>query len=362
MIVLDDTDGVDLIARHGSAAMPSADPIRPCLAVALHVGFDKRAKGRDLQQPPSRRRRHSFGGPFGITPASRVCGDADVPRQRPHGLLALALASGARRSPSAAASRRRACSPTHVASASRSSPTSQDDRLPPRPATVGDDRDHGLRLGFGTEASPPDRQRFTDRFGCPLIQSYGFSEGHCQIARTPDTPPAALGVPADPSLDVAVVDPATGKECQRARFDDSGRLLNAGDATGEIVSRNGLPSFEGYYNNPEAVAERLRDGWYWTGDLAFRDEAGFFYFAGRSADRIRVDSENFAAAPIENILARYPAFSMVAVYPVPDPQTGDQVMAAVELHPDMKFDPVAFGDWLVAQPTSARSGHHDSCA
>ncbi len=210
-------------------------------------------------------------------------------------------------SPSAAGSRRRASSPTHVASASRSSRTSVRTiaYILAQPPTEHD-RDHVLRLGFGTEASPPDRQRFIDRFGCQLIESYGFSEGTLSISRTPDTPPSALGIPADPSLDVAVVDPATGEECEPARFDESGRLLNAGDATGEIVSRNGLPSFEGYYNNPEAVAERLRDGWYWTGDLAFRDEAGFFYFAGRSADRIRVDSENFAAAPIENILARYP--------------------------------------------------------
>src|SRR5207302_6641198 len=66
----------------------------------------------------------------------------------------------------------------------------------------------------------------------------------------------------------------------------------------------GAAGFEGYYNNPEADAERVRNGWYWTGDLGYRDEDGFFYFAGRSSDWLRVDSENFAAAPVERILFR----------------------------------------------------------
>ena len=90
-------------------------------------------------------------------------------------------------------------------------------------------------------------------------------------------------------------------------------------------------NFEGYYNNPEADAERTRNGWYWSGDLAYRDEDGIFYFAGRTGDWLRVDSENFAAAPVERILARFPGVSGVAVYPVPDTRTGDQVMAALEL-------------------------------
>ena len=56
-----------------------------------------------------------------------------------------------------------------------------------------------------------------------------------------------------------------------------------------------------------------------------------FWFAGRNADWIRVDGENFAAAPIERILARFPGADGVAVYAVPDSRTGDQVMAAIEM-------------------------------
>ena len=218
-----------------------------------------------------------------------------------------------------------------------------------QPPTVYDS-DHHLRLGFGTEASAQDRERFMDRFGCPLIEGYGSSESVVVIVRTPDTPANALGIPRlDGGADIAVVDPATMQPCQRARFDEHGQLLNGDAAIGEIVNRSGGGIFEGYYNNTEATTDRLRNGWYWTGDLAFVDVDGFYYFAGRSTDWLRVDSENFAAAPVENILNRLADAVMVAVYAVADPRTGDQVMAAIELRPGGTFDPDAFATFLADQ-------------
>jgi fatty-acyl-CoA synthase len=214
-----------------------------------------------------------------------------------------------------------------------------------------EDSDNRLRLGFGTEASALDRQRFEARFGCRLIENYGSSEGVIAIVRMPGCPEQALGK-ARPGegADVAVMDPGTGEECAAAEFDGHGRLVNGDEAIGELVRRDRGARFEGYYNNEEATAERVRDGWYWSGDLAYRDADGWFYFAGRSADRLRVDSENFAAAPIEGILSRLPGVVMVAVYPVPDARTGDQVMAALELGPGVEFDPEAFASFLAAQP------------
>jgi steroid-22-oyl-CoA synthetase len=216
---------------------------------------------------------------------------------------------------------------------------------------TAEDADNRLRLGFGTEASALDRERFESRFACTLIENYGASEGVIAIVRMPGCPEQALGKarPGD-NADVAVMDPAMGEECAAAVFDEHGRLVNGDEAIGELVRRDSGARFEGYYNNPEATAERVRDGWYWSGDLAYRDADGWFYFAGRSADRLRVDSENFAAAPIENILSRLPGVVMAAVYPVPDTRTGDQVMAALELAPGVEFDPEAFASFLVAQP------------
>jgi fatty-acyl-CoA synthase len=167
----------------------------------------------------------------------------------------------------------------------------------------------------------------------------------------PGCPEQALGKPRPgEGADVVVMDPDTGKECAAAVFDEHGRLVNGDEAIGELVRRDTGARFEGYYNNEEATAERVRDGWYWSGDLAYRDADGWFYFAGRSADRLRVDSENFAAAPIEGILSRLPGVVMVAVYPVPDVRTGDQVMAALELGPGVEFDAEAFAEFLATQP------------
>ncbi|GAA4259819.1 AMP-binding protein [Dietzia aurantiaca] len=205
-----------------------------------------------------------------------------------------------------------------------------------------------LRLVFGTEASPHDRDEFERRFGPRPIESYGSSEGAVVISLTPDSPRNALGVPPE-FMDVCVLDSA-GNECPRAEFDAGGRLLNPDVAIGEIVNRTGTAMFEGYYRNPEATAERVDGATYRSGDLGYRDQAGFFYFAGRGGDWLRVDSENFAAAPVERILARFPGIVLVAVYPVPDPRTGDQVMATVEMAPGTTFDPEAFGRFLAEQP------------
>lgn len=216
-------------------------------------------------------------------------------------------------------------------------------------APAADDADNTLQFGFGTDASPHDIAAFRKRFGCPVVEGYGSSEGAIAMSPVPGMPAGALGVPL-PGQDVMVVNSETAQECARARLDDQGRLANASSAIGEIVSRGGAERFEGYYANPEAEAERARDGWYWSGDLGYRDEAGYFYFAGRSADWLRVDGENFAAAPVERILERYAGVRVAAVFAVPDPRTGDQVMAALEVEEPDVFDPAGFAAFLAAQP------------
>ena len=210
-----------------------------------------------------------------------------------------------------------------------------------------DDADNPLQLGFGTEASERDIAEFRRRFKCMIVEGYGMSEGGTNINLVPGTPRGSLGLAGNDTT--VVLDPTTGQECARARFDDGGRLLNPEEAIGEIVNTAGAVGFEGYYANPEADAERVRDGAYWTGDLGYRDEAGFFYFAGRSTDWLRVDGENFAAAPVERILFRHPDVVMAAVYATPDPRGGDQVMAALELRPGASFDGDAFAAFLADQ-------------
>ena len=210
-----------------------------------------------------------------------------------------------------------------------------------------DDADNPLIRAFGNEGSADDVARFAERFAVTVTDAYGSTEGGATVARTPDTPTGALGRAPEGTV---VLDAATGEECPPARFDGQGRLLNAEEAIGELVSKTGGTGFEGYWRNDDAERARLREGWYWTGDLAYRDEAGFFYFAGRDHDWLRVDGENFASAPIERILQRHPDVVLAAVYAVPDPVVGDQVMAALQLRPGLDtLDPTELARFLEAQ-------------
>jgi fatty-acyl-CoA synthase len=210
-----------------------------------------------------------------------------------------------------------------------------------------DDAQNPLIRGFGTEASPDDQNEFRRRFDAELFEGYGSSEGGAAVALAPDAPPTALGRPAHAG--VAIVDPESLDDCAPAVFDKHGRVLNPDDAVGEIVDKFGTRTFEGYYRNDEANAERIRNGWYWTGDLGYLDEQGFIYFAGRRGDWIRVDGENTSALNIERVLRRHPDVVAAGVYAVPDPRSGDQVMAAIEVSDPAGFDAAAFIAYLSDQ-------------
>lgn len=212
---------------------------------------------------------------------------------------------------------------------------------------MDDDLDNTLRIAFGNEGARVDLDRFRDRFGCQVVDSFGSSEGGVTMGSGPGAPPGSIGKLLS---DVDILDRRTAQPVPPARFDDVGRLLNFDEAVGELVNTTGPGLFEGYYGNEKADAERMRDGMYWSGDLAYRDEDGFVYFAGRSMEWLRVDGENFGAAPVEGILARYEWAAIVAVYAVPEPQVGDQVMATLEPRSDAgAFDPDDFASFLSAQ-------------
>jgi len=209
-----------------------------------------------------------------------------------------------------------------------------------------DDADNTLRQCFGNEAAEADVGRFAERFGCVVQDAYGSTEGGAAIQRTPDTPRGALGRALPGTL---ILDTETGDECPRAVFDANGRLLNAEAAIGEMVSQTGATGFEGYWRNAEAEQARVKNGWYWTGDLGYRDEDDFFYFGGRDYDWLRVDGENFASAPVEGILQRHPDVVLASVYAVPDTVVGDQVMATLLLHDGRSFDPEGFAAFLAGE-------------
>ncbi len=198
-----------------------------------------------------------------------------------------------------------------------------------------DDMDNSLRVLYGNEGAPRDLDRFASRFGVEVVDGFGSTEGGVSIARTPDTPEGALG-PLPPELEIIDVD--TGRPCPPG-------------VIGEMVNTSGPGQFRGYYKDSGAEAQRMAGGVYHSGDLAYRDEAGFVHFAGRLGDWLRVDGENLGTAPIERVLLRYPEVTEVAVYAVPDPSgIGDQVMAALVLRAGTEFDIEKFRAFLAEQP------------
>jgi fatty-acyl-CoA synthase len=209
-----------------------------------------------------------------------------------------------------------------------------------------DDADNPLRIAYGNEGAPADLARFAERFGCLVIDGFGSTEGGVSISRGPGTPPGALGMLAD---GVAVLNPETGQPCPPARFGPGGELLNPAEAVGELVNTGGAGMFAGYYNDSGADASRMRGGMYWSGDLGYADSRGFCWFAGRVGQWLRVDGENLGTAPVERVLRRHPAVADAAVYGVPDPVAGDQIMACLVLRDGAGLTPAELGAFLDAQ-------------
>jgi fatty-acyl-CoA synthase len=96
---------------------------------------------------------------------------------------------------------------------------------------------------------------------------------------------------------------------------------------------------------------------YWSGDLGYADSRGFCWFAGRAGEWLRVDGENLGTAPVERALRRHPAIAEAAVYSVPDPVAGDQVMAGIVLRGGASLTPAEFGAFLAEQGDLGRKQH-----
>jgi fatty-acyl-CoA synthase len=208
-----------------------------------------------------------------------------------------------------------------------------------------DDADNPLRVAFGNEGSPLVVEAVAARFGVRIIDVFGSTEGAIALDRTGDRPRGSIGRLRQ---GIMVVD-EEGNEVPRAKFNGERRLVNADRCVGEMVNTLGVGPFEGYYRNEEAMRRTTRQGWYWSGDLGYVDDDGWVYFAGRTSDWLRVDGENFTAAPIEAIVGRHPDVMLISAYGVPDPDSGDQVMVALVLRDGVAFDAASFAAWLDAQ-------------
>jgi acyl-CoA synthetase (AMP-forming)/AMP-acid ligase II len=121
--------------------------------------------------------------------------------------------------------------------------------------------------------------------------------------------------------------------------DSQGRPLPS-KQVGEILVRGPFVC-RGYWNRPELTAESSRDGWWHTGDLAWRDEEGYIYISGRSKDMIKSGTENIYPIEIEQVIAGLPGVLEVGVVGVPDEEWGEAVTAFIVRAPTPTFDAAA---------------------
>ena len=172
-----------------------------------------------------------------------------------------------------------------------------------------------MRCTAGGDTVPTDLQeRFVRAFSLPLIEMLGMTE----IAGITWNPPGkmrsgSIGVPLEGVL-LRVVD-VDGNEVKPG-------------GVGELTVKS--PGITiGYWNNPEATAEALRDGWLYTGDLVKQDVEGYYWFAGRKKELILRGGSNISPQEVEAVLYQHPAVAEAGVIGIPDETWGEVVVAYV---------------------------------
>jgi long-chain acyl-CoA synthetase len=163
---------------------------------------------------------------------------------------------------------------------------------------------------------------FEKRFNVPIIEGYGMSEGspvvtfnQLRIGRKP----GSIGTPVW-GVDVKLVD-------------DKGKEVPVGEK-GELLYR-GHNVMKGYYKKPQANKETLKNGWLCSGDVAVKDEDGFFYIVDRTKDMIIRGGLNVYPREVEEVMIKHEAVSLVAVIGIPDAEMGEEIKACVVLNVNM---------------------------
>lgn len=188
---------------------------------------------------------------------------------------------------------------------------------PPTPR----DREHRVRLAWGIPM-PAFREAFEARFGFPLLEGYGSTEGGVSVFQAfgQTYPEGSCGRVA-PEYALKLVD-------------DEGNEVPVGEV-GEILTKPHDPTMmmSGYLDMPEVNAELIRDGWYCSGDLGRLDAEGNLYFSGRKKDIIRRRGENISTLEIEREVECHPSVLEAAAFGTPSRFTEEEVAVAVVLRP-----------------------------
>jgi long-chain acyl-CoA synthetase len=174
-------------------------------------------------------------------------------------------------------------------------------------------------------------ERFEELTGRRMMEAYGLSEASSATHFTPypsGAPRGSIGVPL-PDTEARIMDIETGeKECPVGEI-------------GELVVK-GPQIMKGYWNNKDLTSAALRNGWFYTGDLARMDQDGFFYLEDRKDDLIITSGFNVYPSQVEEVLKRHPKIKDAAVIGAPDRIKGQTIVAVIVLKEDMQGDKEEF--------------------
>lgn len=190
------------------------------------------------------------------------------------------------------------------------------------------ERQHALRLSMVVPFPKGYSQEFEHRFNLQVTELYGSTDTG-----------VPLGVPFGQSRPGSCGIPAPGWECLLVDEDDEPVPVGQ---VGELVVRPTRPFVGqlGYWNMPERTLEAHRNQWFHTGDVLVQDADGWYSFADRRKDALRVSGENVSSFEVEQALLTHPAVVEAAVFGVPSELGEDSVMAAVVLEPGASASPV----------------------
>ena len=178
-------------------------------------------------------------------------------------------------------------------------------------------------VAIGGDSAPAVlHEQSVTTIGAPLLEIYGLTEAVPASCNVPERiRPGSLGLPA-PGIEWRIID-------------DEGREVAPGEV-GQVTLRGAL-MMTGYWNDPAATAATIKDGWLHTGDLARQDEAGFYWFAGRSKEIIIRGGSNVSPQEVEETLYQHPAVAEVAVVGKPDERWGETIVAFIALKAGMSL-------------------------
>ena len=197
---------------------------------------------------------------------------------------------------------------------------------------------------FAQNVTEGQLEEWQERFDAPLLQLWGMTE--------------TMGPPLVNPIHYRRDNMSMGLPVMGYRveiIDDNGDPVGRGEIGQIVVSGElGRTVMKGYFKNPEATKDTIRDGWLWSGDNARQDEAGYFHFVDRAKDMIKRAGENVAASEVEAVIASHPKVFDCAVIGVPDPIRDESIVAVVVIVEGESLESDTIIDWCKERLASFR--------